>query len=589
MNRNLRNISSLVFAIGTFPASAQLCSPASTLAVHLEEVANYPNYPISDTEIAVGDSRVLTCTNSWLYLHDKAANQIGTQCRLGDYNSPGTPYFFPETTVSPTVTFLIGDPVVYYDYEDDRFWVVAIEWGLFQTQLVVSRVQIGVSTDATPSNWDAINGPNGVSTGDWYKYDFTAWDLNIQPSPLHGLGHNQNITVDDDTLYIAFMDDEGTTDRSTTLCMIDKDKLQTGTVSVVTGTTNIVSSELSFLQLKDNVQSWGTESTYGHVVAVEYDAWNNSHPIYTIATEKKPNYAPGPIGIQHYQDTLILGAITKSGTPGSYTFSYVSTPITGGNLPDWWDTDAIAASPVPGPMILIASKFNHATYRPDASVGGRLWATHHVRPVAGPSDPSPLDKNIVRWYEIHTNGWPMTPSATPTLAQVGEIWPQDDEAFDPSIAVSSNGTVGLVWTQSGASTYPQFWMGAHLPTDSAGVLSITQMKQQNPYVRPTTQKADYSGIDPDPTNACVFWGHSPLATLVSPDIFWQSYLAQLCVNGADCDGYADTDSDSYLTSIDPAIFASMHSSHDPRADCNRDGVFDALDYLCYDQAYANQQ
>ena len=128
---------------------------------HIENPLGFQNHGVADAEIAVGTERILTCSNSWLRLLFKDGSpalppQI-RQAKLGNYN-PGSlpyPFFFPIAgNPGPNDFVFIGDPMVYFDYEDERFWVVAVE---VHAQIFVgsthSRVQIAVSTSATPTDW----------------------------------------------------------------------------------------------------------------------------------------------------------------------------------------------------------------------------------------------------------------------------------------------------------------------------------------------------------------------------------------------------------------------------------------------------
>lgn len=225
---------------------------------------------------------------------------------MADYDDPTStdPAFFAVEHPSNTREHAhIADPVVYYDQEHHRFWVVAIEWKekniiSFPLPFNYAHVQIAVSTTDTPANWMNINNTNnttGNPSGHWYKYDFCLWEENGNCSNLHGVGHNQTIYVDDDTLYIAFLDDEGTTNvKSTTLMMVDKDTLMNGTAT---------QTDAQFIQLKN------IDDTWGHALAVEYDAWNNTDPVYTIVPEINSQIAFG------FQDTLTLGDHEELDTP----------------------------------------------------------------------------------------------------------------------------------------------------------------------------------------------------------------------------------------------------------------------------------
>lgn len=538
----------LVLTYAASTGAAQTCSLVAP--DHVENPAGFPNHGVPDSEIAVGTELVLTCSNSWLRLLDKSSVGLPLQAKLGDYDDPTYPAFFPVNAPPISGEFhLIGDPMVHFDYEDERFWVVALEGRgtLAPFPWTYSHIHIAVSTDATPDDWDAS----------WLKFDYCMWE-DGGCSNINGFAHNFVLAVGGDTVYISLIDDEGGDDKATTLMMLDKDELMAGNAPTPV-----------FLHLDESPIN---EQTWGHAVAVEYDAWDNDDPVYAVAPGEPPN-TPTP----NHQDTILVGTIVKDGS----TFTYENFALRGGGLPDWFDTDRSAATPN-NDVTLIAGRFLHATYRPDPEGGGRIYTCHHVRENVGTSQsPTPGTRNIVRWYVIHTNGWPEG-NDDPSLESYGEIIVADAETYDPSIAVDAAGNVALSWTQSGTEMYPEFWMGVHRAgIDSPGVLGITALQQDSSVVR-SIQSIDYSGTDPDPTEPCRFWGHSALGTDMDE---WTSYVVRLCWD-CSCDCFADQDGNGTLDTLDTMLFMSRLASGDTKADCNKDGVLDVHDATCFEAIYS---
>ena len=348
---------------------------------------------------------------------------------------------------------------------------------------------------------------------------------------------------------------------TTTLMVLDKDDLMGGTQATP-----------SYHHVVED--STTGHQVWGHAIAVEYDAWNNSDPVYTVASGQKPHFP----NAQH-QDTIYVGAIVPNGS----IWGYIAHPITGVDLPEWFDNETSAATPG-GNVTLIARSFLHATYRPDSQVGGRILTCHHIRDTTGGTNPQPVGGYYIRWYEIHTNGWPNT-SNVPTIASYGDIKFENLETYDPSIAVNAAGHIALTWTQSGPNLYPEFWMGVQRSFDPPGVLGYTRRIQTSSTIRAVGigHKADYSGIDPDPEDPCRFWGHSMLAPSTSE---WDTHVGVLCVPDCDADSYADQDANQEYDAFDLLIYSERFRAGDPRADCNGDRVLNVLDYLCFNSLFS---
>lgn len=516
---------------------------------HLENDNGFGNHTRPDCEIAVGRHAILTCTNSWVRLHDKSGSLLTPpgQARLGDYED-GALHFFPVNSPLGTVRF-IGDPVVYFDYDSDRFWVVAIE-GRIGTSVEYSHVQIAVSTTSSPTNWNTVTPLN--PTGNWRKFDYCLSEQSAC-SIFDGLGHIETLFVDGAAVYIAFADDERWSNgpQRTSLMIVDKNQLMAGVQAVP-----------QFIHLEDPPIN---EQTWGHAIAVEYDAWNNTAPVYTIAAALPFDNGLAQTGVR-------IGAITA--TSGVHSYQSILVGASAG-LPSWVNVDEKVGAPSgPDKIGLIGRDFLHAVFRPDTIVGGRLWTCHHIKVGS--------NRSAVRFYEFHLDGWPTNPIGSPKVAWYHDIVIPGGSAFDPSIAVDAGGVVAISWTQCNPTTmWPEFWMGIKRPWDPPGVLGATRMIASSTATW-SDHKADYTGTEPDPTNPCTFWGHSPLAKDTS---LWQSHLGTICIPDCDSDGYADQDANLVVNPLDYMTYANRFQESDPRADCNSDGRIDVLDFLCYKARY----
>ena len=164
-------------------SSGVVAQPSCSLGSqdHVENPLGFLNHGVANTEIAVGTERNLTCSNVFLRLLDKNGNVVqfsnptrDAETPLGNYNDSNYPDFmFPVAGCPQTGDIvIIGDPMVYFDQDDERFWVVAVEVHFRSINMVLHRVHssvhIAVSTNATPTIWDALT--QGNPDGAWRKY-----------------------------------------------------------------------------------------------------------------------------------------------------------------------------------------------------------------------------------------------------------------------------------------------------------------------------------------------------------------------------------------------------------------------------------
>ena len=252
---------------------------------HTENTSGFLNHNSTDAEIAVGPDHILTCTNSWLRLHNKSGQPIaGEYVSLADFPTAQFPFFVRNNTLTST-TELIGDPVVLYDYHADRYWILADELVVGNLGLPeYSHYQFAIN----------VSPPSIAGTSDiWMYFDEATWEY--PGTGLFHLAHNQMLFADAEALYnVARWDSfDGTTggrEAETIIHIWDKASLLQG--NKPTATRLLLSNE--------------GDDTWGHCPAIEYSRWDNTHPMYLVATKEDPEHTAPPQ--YHHQTTIRIGA-----------------------------------------------------------------------------------------------------------------------------------------------------------------------------------------------------------------------------------------------------------------------------------------
>lgn len=169
----------------------------------------------------------------------------------------------------------------------------------------------------------------------------------------------------------------------------------------------------------------------------------------------------------------------------------------------------------------------------DGFVGdGRLynckWRTGHL--VTAHNINNRLDGAIAcRWYDIATNSYPL---GQPTLVQTGTIpGPGGTDMFQPAVTINSRGTIGLVFSNSGANLAPQLMFAAHRASDKLGFVSKPvswQSSLGSTYGDPGFNRwGDYFGIDVDPNDDKTFWIFGEVGDSSN---HWNTYLTSFFVD-----------------------------------------------------------
>ncbi len=168
------------------------------------------------------------------------------------------------------------------------------------------------------------------------------------------------------------------------------------------------------------------------------------------------------------------------GTPG---LTSINVPVPNYGSP--------VGSPTPsGTVDSIGTRFMNAFWRE-----GGLTATHSVRS---------NNRDVARWYDIDTNGWPVSGS-TPTLVQAGDVpGPDTTNTFFPAIAENGRGDIGLMFGTSSASQNVGIAVTGRIALDPPNTMG----PPTTVFVGPSAGNGrwgDYYDLAVDPIDDTTFW------------------------------------------------------------------------------------
>lgn len=148
-------------------------------------------------------------------------------------------------------------------------------------------------------------------------------------------------------------------------------------------------------------------------------------------------------------------------------------------------------------MPLLDSRSKNAVFR-----DGYLWFVNAASPF--PSDGAPK----VHWYKISPNGWPSS-GQDPVLVDQGvlDFGPQVATAF-PAIAVTGDDAGAhravIVYSRSSPAEPLAVWRSV---IDQTGAVVNSEMWKQSEAPNQGFRWGDYFGVEEDPSDPGVFWGH----------------------------------------------------------------------------------
>lgn len=144
-----------------------------------------------------------------------------------------------------------------------------------------------------------------------------------------------------------------------------------------------------------------------------------------------------------------------------------------------------------------------------------IWATHSVvkKEIIGGSQI--VEKKVVRWYKIATNGWP-TSGQLPTLDDMGEIEgpsePVPVHLFMPAISINDDGEVAIIMARGSSNENLSIQATGRFPSSpDSEMFDLTPIKDElngsnSPGAPRSNRWGDYFTVVPDPSGDGTFWG-----------------------------------------------------------------------------------
>lgn len=146
---------------------------------------------------------------------------------------------------------------------------------------------------------------------------------------------------------------------------------------------------------------------------------------------------------------------------------------------------------------------------------GALWVTHSFVKTTIVSGSQVVEKKVVRWYKIVTNGWP-TSAQLPILDDWGELEgpsePVPVHLFMPAISVNDDGEVALIMARGSSDENLSIQATGRFTTSPDGeMFDLTPIKDEtngsnSPGAPRSNRWGDYFTVVPDPSGDGTFWG-----------------------------------------------------------------------------------
>lgn len=197
------------------------------------------------------------------------------------------------------------------------------------------------------------------------------------------------------------------------------------------------------------------------------------------------------VGEGQNRSQMRLYAVT--GLPNNPVVSQTAVAI-----PTWFPPSVNAPSPNGRTLDSLDGRIYDADW-----LNGRLVAVHTPR--VSQSD----SRNMIRWYEFSTNGWPTMPNP-PTLFQSGNVIGGSGEHYHMAgIALNSVNDMAVVFTRSSSSIVADLMVAGRKASDPPGAIGTPVLVSNSlgaSYGSPGFNRwGDYFSMEVDPDDNLKFW------------------------------------------------------------------------------------
>jgi hypothetical protein len=359
-----------------------------------------------------------------------------------------------------------SDPKVIYDQQAGRFVVMVQELQGVGTGTAaddVSRMYVAVSDDSDPN-------------GTWFK---TSFDSKIVIGGVNYWADYPGLAVDESAIYLTTNDFrfEGSGNTASRLYIIPKSGFYSGGSASITATDPSASNPFGF-----NIFTMQPAQVFG-------DINGPTTGTYLVST----NVSFGG------DEGVAIIRVDNPTTSPTFNFQFI-------------DVGNIANGSVPGATQLGTSTTIDAG---DSRAYNAVWSNNHLyfANTINTGD----GQATAHWYDFNTSNL-----ASVALTQQGNITGEDIAAntftYYPTVAINTNGTVGIGFAASGPSIYGGAYYTVHATSDAAGAVEGSQVlvAGQGTYARfdnnGRDRWGDLSSISLDPTDNQSFWVYNEYAT-----------------------------------------------------------------------------
>jgi hypothetical protein len=415
-----------------------------------------------DPHAAVGQDHLVNAVNTTIRFHQRNGT-VDLQTSLSSFFSSLSPL---------TATF---DPKVLYDQIEDRFVVVTLEKTDVNDGYAsnTSRIMLAVSDDGDPN-------------GTWYV---TEWNTLVDFSGTEAWADYPCFALDDAAIYIstsmfAFASGGGTFQGSRQW-VVDK--------GVAAGLYAGGAATVKVFDLYTDVGYPTLASTTQPAHIFGASPFVSGAGTYFTAFSGLSSGGNEAVQVIRLEDPLGSSAVV-----GNHFIFLGDIDSLGTGLND---------APQPGTATQIETNDRrtlNAVWRDD-----ELWVTTTIDPVTGDPDDG---QATAYWIRLET-----TDPRAPALADQGKIGGEDIAAgtytFFPSIAVNSDGDVGIGFSASSATTYAGSYYTWRQDGDAAGTTRGSQLLRAGTdyYIRTfggsQNRWGDYTATVVDPVSEC-FWTYN---------------------------------------------------------------------------------
>ncbi|MGB9233693.1 MAG: choice-of-anchor D domain-containing protein [Terriglobales bacterium] len=341
----------------------------------------------------------------------------------------------------------VGDPVVLYDRPANR-WIISM-----------------IGSNSTDYGECVAVSKTSDPTGAYYLYGYAAFGSNLNDYPKLSTWATSTNSAYLSTYNIF----SSTAFLGADLCGFDRTKMLAGNASAAILCQMTPDTEGSYLPGDIDGPATPVDGTPGLFIS-----WQNNNPGQLYLRKLTMNFASGTATLSSPTSISVANANLACGDGGQC-------------VPQNGTTQTLDTL---GDRMMYRFAIRHFSDHDRAVVNHAVGVNSSGTPVA------------VRWYELYD------PAGSVTLSQQGTYAPDSTYRWMASLAEDQVGNIGMGYSASSSSIYPDIRFTGRVPGDSLGT-----MESENNIVTGTGAQVgtyayrwgDYTAMQVDPSDDCSFW------------------------------------------------------------------------------------